>query len=97
MTYKIVIEPRAIVDAQKAMDYYDGKQIGLGEKFNSALNKHIESISKNPFYQIRYKDYRALPINKFPYIIFFYIKESESKVFIIGIFNTNQHPDKYPD
>lgn len=31
MIYKIVIEPRAILDIQNAIDYYDSKQIGLGE------------------------------------------------------------------
>ncbi len=96
MAYKIVIEPRALEDAQKAIDYYDDKRKGLGEKFNAALNKHLESLSKNPYYQIRYKDYRALPINKFPYLIFFYINENTKMVFVIGIFNTDQHPDKYP-
>lgn len=31
MIYKAIIEPRAIFDIQEAIDYYDFKQIGLGE------------------------------------------------------------------
>ena len=57
MSFKIVIEPRAIFDIQEAVDYYDFKQIGLGEYFIQELEEHIEILRKNPFFQIRYKDY----------------------------------------
>jgi toxin ParE1/3/4 len=96
MPFTIVIEKRALKDAQKAIDYYDEQAIGLGKKFNTALDKHIETIAKNPFYQLRYKDYRALPIKKFPYLILFYIKESINTVYIIAISNTKQNIDKLP-
>ena len=33
MIYKVVIEPRAILDIQDAIDYYDSKQNGLGTYF----------------------------------------------------------------
>ncbi len=96
MKFNIVIEPRAIADAQAAIDYYDGKQIDLGKKFNKELDKYIDSLSENPFYQLRYKDYRALPLKKFPYLILFFIDEKTNTVFITAIFNTHQDPEKYP-
>jgi hypothetical protein len=97
MSFKTLIEPRALADVQEAITYYDSKQAGLGEKFYNAFSKHLEAIAKNPFYQIRYKDYRALPINKFPYIIFFYLNEKTNTAFIVGVFNTSQSPLKYPE
>ena len=66
MPFDVVIEKRALKDAQKAIDYYDEQRIGLGGKFNTALDNHISTIANNPFYQLRYKDYRALPIKKIP-------------------------------
>lgn len=33
MTYTIYIDNRAIIDIQKAIDYYDEQQVGLGEIF----------------------------------------------------------------
>ncbi len=54
MSYHIIIEPTALLDIQQAIDYYDAKQIGLGEKFEAALDKRLVSIQNNPFYQIRY-------------------------------------------
>ncbi len=67
MRFAVVIEKRALEDIQKAIDYYDDQKMGLGEKFALVLDKHIVSIAKNPFYKLRYKDYRVLPIKKFTF------------------------------
>jgi len=96
MSFKIVIEPRAIFDIQEAVDYYDFKQIGLGEYFFQALEEHIEVVRNNPFFQIRYKDYYGLPIKKFPFIIFYFVQEEEKIVYVVSVFNTSLNPKKYP-
>ena len=46
MSFVVVVEKRAQADIQQAVDYYDGQQIGLGEKFWTAVKKHITSISE---------------------------------------------------
>jgi toxin ParE1/3/4 len=96
MTFVIVIEPRALADFQAAIDYYDEQQTGLGKKFSSVLEKNIRYLSKNPYFKIVYKDYRILPLSKFPYIIFYYVNEENNTVYITAIFNTYQDPEKYP-
>jgi len=96
MNYKIVIEPRALLDIQDAVDYYDYKQIGLGEYFYTTLEEHIEVLKINPLFQVRYKDYHGYPINKFPFIIFYFVDEKIKTVYIISVFNTFLNPNKYP-
>ena len=96
MTYKIVLETRVIIDIQEAVDYYDFKQLGLGEYFYQSLEEHINVLSENPLFQIRYKDYHGFPIKKFPYIIFYFIDEEEKTVYIVSVFNTSLNPNKYP-
>ncbi len=96
MSFSVVIEPRALTDIQKAIDYYDEQLPGLGERFNAAVDKHIAAIALNPFYQVRYKDYRALPITKFPYSIVFYTDEVYKVVYVIAVFNTWQSTEKLP-
>lgn len=96
MSYKIVIEPRAIADIQEAVEYYESKKEHLGVYFFQIIEEYIESISKNPFFQIRYKDYHGLPIKIFPYIILYYIDEKEKTVYVLSIFNTSQNTTKYP-
>lgn len=96
MPFKIVIDPRAINDIVQAVDYYNSKQIGLGEKFKTNIDKYIERLSINPYYAFKYKDYRSLPLRKFPFLILFHVNERDKKVFINAIFNTYQNPKKYP-
>lgn len=79
MIFDVVIEPRAILDIQEAVDYYEAKQVGLGEYFYQTVDENIETLTKNPFFQIRYKDYHGLPIKKFPFIIFFLLMKNRKR------------------
>ncbi|MEC4005706.1 type II toxin-antitoxin system RelE/ParE family toxin [Flavobacterium sp. SUN052] len=96
MIYKVVFDPRAIIDIQETVTYYDSKKEGLGLRFYETLEEHIAIISKTPFFQLRYKDYHALPIKKFPFIILYYIDENLKIVYIMSVFNTFLNPIKYP-
>jgi toxin ParE1/3/4 len=96
MIYKVVIEPRAILDIQDAIDYYDSKQSGLGNYFYRVVEDHIKIVAKNPFFQIRYKDYHGFPIRKFPFILLYYIDEKHVTIYIMSLFNTYLNPKKYP-
>jgi toxin ParE1/3/4 len=96
MSYKIVIEPRAISDIQDAVDYYEAKREDLGAYFYQIVDEYIESIAMNPFFQIRYKDYHVLPVKIFPYIFLYYIDEKDKTVYILSVFNTSQNTTKYP-
>lgn len=55
MKFKVVIEPRAIIDVQEAVDFYDSRQEGLGEYFYDTLNNHIEFLKANPFFKLNIK------------------------------------------
>lgn len=96
MIFNIVIEPRALVDIQEAIDYYESKQNGLGEYFYQVIDEHLDTLSNNPFFEIRYKDYRGLPTKKFPFIIFYFIDEKVKTVYVMSVFNTSLNPSKYP-
>ena len=96
MIYKVVIEPRAILDLQDAIDYYESKQNGLGEYFCQVVDEHVETLTKSPFFQIRYKDYHGFPIIKFPFILLYYIDEKLKTIYIMSVFNTSLNPSKYP-
>ncbi|WP_374398757.1 type II toxin-antitoxin system RelE/ParE family toxin [Flavobacterium sp.] len=96
MSYKIVIEPRAIADIQEAVKFYESRREDLGAYFFQIVDEYIESISKNPFFQIRYKDYHGLPVKIFPYIILYFIDEKEKTIYVLSVFNTSQNTTKYP-
>jgi toxin ParE1/3/4 len=96
MIFEVIIEPRAILDIQDAIDYYESKQSGLGEYFYQVIDEHIEVLTHNPFFQIRYKDYHGFPTKKFPFIIFYFIDENLKTIYILSVFNTSLNPSKYP-
>lgn len=96
MKFKVVIEPRAIIDVQEAVDFYDSRQEGLGEYFYDTLNNHIEILKANPFFQVKYKDYHSFPIKKFPFILLYYIDEEIETIFVMSVFNTSMNPINYP-
>ena len=96
MSFSVVVDKRALKDLQQAISYYDEQQIGLGKRFADEVDKYISLLSENPFYQLRYKDYRALPIKKFPFLILFYVNESTKSIYITSVFQTKQSPKKLP-
>jgi len=96
VNFQIVIEPRALRDIQKGIDFYDSKLSGLGKRFYLSVDTHIKSIANNPYYELRHKDYRAFPVKKFPYLILFYIDEKSLTVFVSAVFQTKQNTNKWP-
>jgi hypothetical protein len=94
VAYTINIDSNAILDIQKAIDYYDEQQLGLGKKFEDALDKHFSTLSKNPFYQKRYDNLHCLPVKKFPFMIHFSIDEKNTLVRIYAVFHTSLNPDE---
>ena len=92
MSYHVIIEPTALLDIQQAIDYYDAKKIGLGEKFEAALDKRLVAIQNNPFYQIRYDTVHCLPLKKYPYMIHFTISKADNTVTVRAIFHTSKNP-----
>jgi toxin ParE1/3/4 len=97
MAYSIVIEPAAIQDIQQAIDYYDEQQIGLSKKFETSLNKHLVSLAKNPFYQVRYDNVHCLPLKKHPYMVHFTIDEASQTITIRAVFHTSRSPENWKD
>ncbi len=95
MAFTLVIDPRAIRDIQEAIDYYDEQQAGLGERFEAALNKHLLTLEKNPFFRIRYDNVHCLPLKKFPYMVHFTVDEGQQVVTVRAVFHTSLDPKKW--
>lgn len=94
MAYNIDLDSVAILDLQKAIDYYDQQQPGLGKKFEITIDKHFSALSKNPFLQVRYDTVRCLPFKKFPFMIHFTVDEENSTVRVSAVFHTSLNPKK---
>tara|TARA_R110002124_G_C8904826_1_gene510123 strand:- start:241 stop:555 length:315 start_codon:yes stop_codon:yes gene_type:complete len=78
MAFTTVLDPRAMLDIQQAIDYYDEQHSGLGEQFEDFVNECLIKLEQNPFFQIRYDDIHCLPLKKYPYMIHFSIDEKKT-------------------
>lgn len=97
MAFSITVEPVALVDIQQGIDYYDAKQVGLGRKFEAALNRHFISLERNPFFEVRYEQVRCLPVKNYPYMIHFTVNEATQSVIVRGVFHTSIDPENWTD
>ncbi|MFQ3577210.1 MAG: type II toxin-antitoxin system RelE/ParE family toxin [Cytophagales bacterium] len=96
MTYKILIEPSAQLEIENDYDYYLSVSSKVADLFYEDLQHSYHALEINPFYQQRTKNYRALPLKTFPYLLFFEVIERLNVVKILSLFNVHQDPTKYP-
>ena len=90
MDFDLQIDFRAHQDIEQAVDYYMSKSKRAAKKFYSRIEQAYDSLEKNPYFQIRYADYRCLPINGFPYMFHFTI--NENIVHVHALINTSKNP-----
>ena len=91
--FKVDLYDEAIADLNKALKHYRDISPSLAKKLHGAVNTAINDLKKNPFYQIRYDNFRMKLVKKFPYVLHFIIDDNAKTVFIYGIRNSNQNPD----
>jgi hypothetical protein len=91
--FKIVVYDEAITDFNKALDYYRNISPALAKKFHGAVNTTFNDLKKNPFYQIRYDNFRLKLVKKFPYLLHFIVDEKAKTIFVYGIRNSHQNPN----
>jgi addiction module RelE/StbE family toxin len=97
MAYKVVVEPEAQKDIDDAFEYYSNVSDDINVLINllNDIEQAYAALKANPFFQVRSKHYRALPLKKYPYLMFFEVLEKEKIVKVVSLFNTPQDPKKY--
>lgn len=96
MAYKIIVSPKAQKEIENAIDYYALYSSNAPKSFINLLKDTYRSLEKNPFFNVRYKNIRALKINKFPYSLYFVIDETQNSVRILSCFHNKRNPNKRP-
>ena len=94
MTSKLTIEPEAVLEIEKAIEWYESRQTGLGKEFYTYLDGYFKTLKEaTAFFSIKRKPvFRELALKRFPYIIIY--EHTKSEVFVYSVFNTHQDPLK---
>ncbi len=84
MSYKIKLEKGAELDIDdEALFYYKTKvSVRIARNFKKEVKDTLRYIKMNPFYRFYHKDFRGIPLKKYPYIIFYKVNEK-----ILGVFH----------
>lgn len=96
MDYKIIVSPKAQIEIEDISEYYSQISFTVLTKFYVELENAYKFLETNPHFQTRYKKYRAIPIKKFPYLLFFMIDETKETIKVLSCFNTSSSQKKYP-
>ncbi len=96
MEFKIIISPRAQLEIEVITDYYFEVSPNVIPKFYEMLEQTYGFLKINPFFVERYKKFRAVPIFKFPYLLFYAIDENNKTIKILSCFHTSRSNKNYP-
>lgn len=83
MVFKVLVLLQAQREIDEAIAYYKEISSSIPEKFIEDLTLAYNTLSKNPYYQKRYLNFRGFPLKRFPFILFFDLNEKQQIVKII--------------
>lgn len=91
--YPAVIKDTAAADIQKAYDYLEDQEAGLGERFLQSLTDYMSVIESNPYlFRSGYRQVRQVRIKPYQYLLRY--KIYSNYVVVIQLFHAKQHPKK---
>ena len=89
--YNLGFHPDIEGDLQKAYSWYEEKLIGLGDDFLQIFYLSIELITENPLqFPKVYKNYHRFLMRKFPYGVYYIIKDKT--IIVMGVFHHSRDP-----
>lgn len=91
MTYTLRFLPEVEQDAIGGYMWYESKSPGLGEEFLRIFYACAGDIPKNPLlYQKVHGEFRRRLLRRFPYAIYFVVKDDQ--VIVFGLFHCARDP-----
>lgn len=91
MTYTLRFLPELEEDVIAGYAWYEGKVPQLGEEFLRMFYACAGGILRNPLlYPKVYREFRRRLLRRFPYALYFRIKESE--IIVFGLFHCARDP-----
>jgi toxin ParE1/3/4 len=90
-SYRLLIRPEAEFDLAAAYQWYEDKDVGLGEEFLRTVEVSLLGIQKDPqAHQKIYKEIRRALTRRFPYGIFYLI--DNDTVSVLGVLHARRDP-----
>ena len=89
---RIKISPFAEHDLDMTAEWYNFQRDNLGNEFAVETSEMFERIKANPLqFSENYGKMRKAVMNRFPYSVFFVVKDEN--VYILGVFSASRNPN----
>lgn len=90
----VLIRPAAAADLQRAFDWYESQQPGLGAEFREAVREKLRDIATNPMqYQVVHRDTRRALLRRFPYGLYYRI--FPSVIVVVACMHGRRNPRRW--
>ena len=94
MGFKVIVSELAQKDIENSLEYYLEVSTDAPAKFIQELEKAYSTLELSPYFRVLYKNYRVLPLKRFPFILVYQIHNNE--ILIKACFHTSKSTKKYP-
>ena len=93
--YRTIFSSKAQREIAESWNWYEDRQLGLGDRFLNEIAEHIRKIEQTPIrFPIRFKSYREESVPVFPFLIIYRINEKKKIIRIVSIFHTSRNPTR---
>jgi hypothetical protein len=98
MKFTVKYNPDFFDDLVQAVDWYNDKQAGLGDRFLMNVTKQTAQLSASALhYSVKYDDIRCFCIKRFPFVVHYRIHEPSKTVRVEALFHTSRDPKIWDD
>jgi plasmid stabilization system protein ParE len=95
--YSVSIDADALVDIEKAKNWYYNQSPAHAERFHARVLEGIYSLGENPaLYATRYGRVRCIRIGNFPFKAFFVLDDFNKTVNILNVLHKNRSAKHWP-
>ena len=92
MIFKVEYNPDFYNDIIEAVEWYNFKQSGLGDRFFEIVKKQTLQLSKSALhFAIKYDNIRCFCIEKFPYLVHYRVDELSMTVKVEALIHTSRN------
>ena len=89
----VIYRSVARIEFDGSIDWYEAQRSGLGDEFESEIQKAIADIASYPKrYPIVERDVRQAPVDRFPFCIYYRIRSG--RIVVISVFHQSRDPSE---
>jgi uncharacterized glyoxalase superfamily protein PhnB len=94
MKFLVEYNPDFFNDIAQAVDWYNEKQTGLGDRFLNNVRKQTAKLSTSALhFAVKYDDVRCMCIKKFPYLVHYRVNQQTQTVKVEALLHTSRDPE----